>query len=213
MVSAELFSVGLTGGIGSGKSTVASMFAARGAAIIDTDLIAHQLCAPDGAAIPDIRAQFGAAFIAPDGAMDRTRMREHVFTDPAEKKRLESILHPLIRAETERAARQAQGIYTIFVVPLLIESGNWAQRVSRVLVIDCPESLQIERVMARNGLAETQVRAIMLQQASRAARLAAADDVINNDGDATFLVPQVDRLHDLYCGLAASKSGKPLQHL
>lgn len=213
MVSAELFSVGLTGGIGSGKSTVANMFAARGAAIIDTDLIAHQLCAPDGAAIPDIRAQFGAAFIAPDGAMDRARMREHVFTDPAEKKRLESILHPLIRAEAERAARQAQGIYTIFVVPLLVESGNWAQRVSRVLVIDCPESLQIERVMARNGLVETQVRAIMLQQASRAARLAAADDVINNDGDATSLVPQVDRLHDLYCGLAASKSGKPLQHL
>lgn len=209
MISAELFSVGLTGGIGSGKTTVANMFAARGAAVIDTDLIAHQLCAPGGAAIKDIRAQFGASFITPEGAMDRARMRELVFADPAEKKRLESILHPLIRTETERAAQQAQGIYTIFVVPLLIESGDWARRVSRVLVVDCPESLQIERVMARNGLAETQVRAIMLQQASRADRLAAADDVITNAGDAATLAPQVDRLHNVYCALAVSKPGKP----
>ena len=206
MVSAELFSVGLTGGIGSGKSTVANMFAARGAAIIDTDLIAHQLSAAGGAAIPAIQAQFGADFITPDGAMDRAKMRERVFSDPTEKKRLESILHPLIRIETERAARQAQGIYTIFVVPLLIESGDWAQRVSRILVVDCPEALQIARVMARSGLVETQVRAIMQQQASRAVRLAAADDVISNEGEAATLAPQVDRLHNLYTALAASKS-------
>ena len=210
MVSAELFSVGLTGGIGSGKTTVANMFAALGASIIDTDLIAHQLSAAGGAAIPAIRAQFGADFITPDGAMDRAKMREHIFADPADKKRLESILHPLIRIETEQAARQAQGIYTIFVVPLLIESGNWVQRVSRVLVVDCPESLQIERVMERNGLVETQVRAIMQQQASRAVRLAAADDVISNEGEAATLAPQVDRLHNLYTALAASKSSKPL---
>lgn len=206
MVSAELFSVGLTGGIGSGKSTVANMFAARGAAIIDTDLIAHQLSAAGGAAIPAIQAQFGADFITPDGAMDRAKMRERVFSDPTEKNRLESILHPLIRIETERAARQAQGIYTIFVVPLLIESGNWAQRVSRILVVDCPEALQIARVMARSGLVKTQVRAIMQQQASRAVRLAAADDVIRNEGEAATLAPQVDRLHNLYTALAASKS-------
>lgn len=206
MVSAELFSVGLTGGIGSGKSTVANMFAARGAATIDTDLIAHQLSAAGGAAIPAIQAQFGADFITPDGAMDRAKMRERVFSDPTEKKRLESILHPLIRIETERAARQAQGIYTIFVVPLLIESGDWAQRVSRILVVDCPEALQIARVMARSGLVETQVRAIMQQQASRAVRLAAADDVISNEGEAATLAPQVDRLHNLYTALAARKS-------
>lgn len=200
------FSVGLTGGIGSGKSTVADMFAERGAAIIDTDLIAHHLCAPDGAAVKAIRAAFGAAFIDPDGAMDRAAMRDKVFSEPAAKQQLEAILHPLIRVETERAAQQAEGDYLMLVVPLLVESGNWAQRVTRVLVIDCPEALQIERVMQRNGLSEAQVRAIMAYQVSRTARLAAADDVIVNDGDASALVPQVDRLHALYLSLAAQSS-------
>lgn len=200
------FSVGLTGGIGSGKSTVADMFAERGAAIIDTDLIAHHLCAPGGAAVKTIRAAFGAAFIDPDGAMDRAAMRDKVFSEPAAKQQLEAILHPLIRAETERAAQQAEGDYLMLVVPLLVESGNWAQRVTRVLVIDCPEALQIERVMQRNGLSEAQVRAIMAYQVSRTARLAAADDVIVNDGDASALVPQVDRLHALYLSLAAQSS-------
>jgi dephospho-CoA kinase len=203
------FSVGLTGGIGSGKSTVADLFAARGAAIIDTDLIAHRLCAPDGAAIAAIRAEFGAAFIGADGAMDRSAMRAKVFSDPAAKQRLEAILHPLIRAETERAAQQAQGDYLMPVVPLLVESGDWTRRVTRVLVIDCPEALQIQRVMQRNRMSEAQVHAIMAQQASRAARLAAADDVIVNDADASALAPQVDRLHALYLSLAAKYS----QHL
>ncbi|WP_035625836.1 dephospho-CoA kinase [Herminiimonas sp. CN] len=200
------FSVGLSGGIGSGKSTVADLFAARGAAVVDTDLIAHRLCAPDGAAIGAIRDQFGAAFIDADGAMNRAAMRDRVFSDPAAKQRLEAILHPLIRAETERAAQQAQGDYLMLVVPLLVESGDWARRVTRVLVIDCPESLQIQRVIQRNNLSEAQVRAIMASQATRAARLAAADDVILNDADAGALLPQVERLHALYLSLAAKMS-------
>ena len=196
------FSIGLTGGIGSGKSLVADMFAALGATLIDTDQIAHQLTAPGGLAMPDIAAQFGPDFIAANGAMDRARMRAAVFSEPAVKRRLEAILHPLIRIETERAAAAAQGTYRIFVVPLLVESGKWKERVSRVLVVDCPEELQISRVVARNGLAEDQVRAIMGAQASRQARLDAADDVIVNDGGIAQLTPQVERLHALYCEMA-----------
>ena len=200
---AHRFSVGLTGGIGSGKTTVADMLAARGAAVVDTDLIAHRLTTPDGLAIPAIRAQFGDAFLNTDGAMDRAKMRAHVFAEPSAKARLESILHPLIRIETEREAAQAQGGYLVFVVPLLVESGSWRERVSRVLVVDCMEETQIRRVMQRSGLTESQVRAIMAAQVPRQKRLVAADDVINNDHDALALVPQVDRLHALYVSLAA----------
>lgn len=200
--TARRFSVGLTGGIGSGKTTVADMFAARGAAIIDTDQIAHQLTTPDGLAIPEIRAQFGEAFLTAEGAMDRGKMRAYVFAEPSAKARLEAILHPLIRIETERAARDAQGDYLVFAVPLLVESGSWKQRVSRVLVVDCAEETQVRRVMMRSGLSEAQVRAIMAAQASRQQRLAAADDVIDNDGDALALVPQVDRLHGQYLEFA-----------
>ncbi|MBV8665992.1 MAG: dephospho-CoA kinase [Burkholderiaceae bacterium] len=202
------FSVGLTGGIGSGKSTVADLFAARGAAIIDTDLIAHQLTAPGGAAMTAIRAQFGADFVQPNGAMDRARMRELVFADPAAKGRLEAILHPLIRSETEAAAQAAGGAYLVFVVPLLVESGSWKQRVNRVLVVDCPEETQVQRVRQRNALAEDQVRAIMASQASRANRLAAADDVVVNDSDLSNLEAQVDRLHALYASLAQTSVPK-----
>ena len=206
--SAHRFSVGLTGGIGSGKTTVADMFAARGAALVDTDLIAHQLTAPGGAAMPEIHAQFGEAFLTPEGALDRKKMREYVFAEPAAKARLEAILHPLIRIETERAAQQAQGAYLVFVVPLLVESGSWKQRVSRVLAVDCSEQTQIQRVMRRSGLTEPAVRAIMAAQATRAQRLAAADDVIDNDSDALALVPQVDRLHALYASLAAAAESR-----
>lgn len=202
------FSVGLTGGIGSGKTTVADMFAARGAAIVDTDLIAHSLTAPDGAAIDQIRSVFGAEFLAPDGAMDRAKMRSHVFADPAAKSRLEAILHPLIRIETERAARDAQGGYLMFVVPLLVESGSWRQRVSRVLVVDCAEETQVRRVMNRSGLTESQVQAIMAAQVPRRQRLAAADDIIDNDGDSSALAPQVERLHALYLELAVKHPGQ-----
>lgn len=196
------FSIGLTGGIGSGKSLVADMLAERGATLIDTDRIAHSLTAPGGAAIDAIRAQFGADFIGPDGAMDRARMRERVFAEPAARQQLEAILHPLIRQETERAAQQASGAYPVFVVPLLVESGKWKERVSRVLVVDCPEALQVERVMKRSGLSPEQVQQIMAAQASRQQRLAAADDVIVNDRDIAALVPEVDRLHARYLALA-----------
>ena len=205
---ADAFSVGLTGGIGSGKTMVADMFAVRGAAIIDTDHIAHQLTAPGGIAIPAIRAQFGEAFLMADGAMNRVKMRETVFADPVAKRQLEFILHPLIRSETDRAAAQARGVYLMFVVPLLVESGTWKQRTSRVLVVDSREQLQVERVMSRSGLTEVQVRAIMATQASRETRLAAADDVIVNDGEAAALVPQIERLHALYSSLAESNQTK-----
>ncbi|WP_442781856.1 dephospho-CoA kinase [Collimonas fungivorans] len=198
------FSVGLTGGIGSGKSTVADMFAERGAAVIDTDVIAHQLTAPDGAAIAPLAAEFGSAFIDASGAMDRTRMRAHVFSDPQAKQRLEAILHPLIRAETASAAQHVQGLYLIFVVPLLIESGNWEERVQRILVVDCDEQIQLERVMQRNAMTPSQVRAIMATQASRQQRLQAADDVIVNDSEPAALLPQVTRLHALYEALSRS---------
>ena len=201
-MAATAFSVGLTGGIGSGKTTVANMFATRGAAIIDTDQIAHELTMPAGIAMPAIGQQFGTEFIAADGSLDRARMRARVFADPAEKRRLEAILHPLIKSECEREAHHAQGAYLMFVVPLLVESGNWKQRVSRVLVVDCPEPLQLQRVMARSALEDTQVRAIMASQATRAQRLAAADDILLNDGDPDALAPQVDRLHALYRSLA-----------
>lgn len=198
------FSVGLTGGIGSGKTTVADMLAARGAAVIDTDQIAHALTAPGGPAIPEIRAQFGDAFLTPEGAMDRAKMRAYVFAEPAAKARLESILHPLIRIQTEMAAEAATGLYVVFAVPLLVESGSWKQRVTRVLVVDCDEETQVRRVMSRSGLPEAQIRAIMAAQASRRERLAAADDVIDNGGDVMALVPQVDTIHALYTSLSAA---------
>lgn len=211
--AAGTFSVGLTGGIGSGKTLVGDMFAARGAAVIDTDRIAHQLTAPGGRAIAAIRMAFGETFLTPDGAMNRSKMRAHVFADPAAKKQLESILHPLIRRETEWAAAQVQGTYRIFVVPLLVESGTWKQRVSRVLVVDCPEQLQLLRVINRNGLTEAQVRAIMATQVSRQARLDAADDVIVNDDGKAALEPQIDRLHALYSSLAQTNGIKHPQDL
>ena len=203
-MGARRFTVGLTGGIGSGKTTVADMLAARGASVIDTDQIAHALTAPGGAAIPEIRAQFGDAFLTPEGAMDRAKMRAYVFAEPAAKARLETILHPLIRVETERAAEAAGGAYVVFAVPLLVESGSWKQRVSRVLVVDCAEETQVRRVMSRSGLPEQQIRAIMAAQVSRQERLAAADDVIDNDGDVMALVPQVDKIHALYTALSAA---------
>lgn len=197
------FSVGLTGGIGSGKTTVANMFADLGASIVDTDAIAHSLTAPDGLAIPAVRATFGDEFINADGSMNRARMRERVFADGAAKKVLESILHPLIRQECDREAEQAPGDYVIFVVPLLVESPRWRQRVQRILVVDCPEELQLKRVMERSGMSEQEVRAIMAAQSTRAERLEAADDVIVNDDGIARLAPQIERLHMLYRQLAA----------
>lgn len=174
--------IGLTGGIGSGKSTVAAALAALGASVIDTDAIARSLTVPGGAAIPAIAAQFGAAFVDASGALDRSRMRELAFADPAARQRLEAILHPLIRAETARQAEAAQGTAIVFDVPLLIESGRWREQVDRVLVVDCREATQVERVMARSGWTREAVQAVLAQQASRRSRRAGADAVIHNDG-------------------------------
>lgn len=200
--------IGLTGGIGSGKSLVADLFAENGATIVDTDVIAHGLTAPGGAAIAAIADCFGSEFIGADGAMDRARMRARIFSDPGARQQLEAILHPRIRAAAEATARSATGPYTLFVVPLLVESGNWVQRVDRVLVVDCPEALQLARVMARNGLPEQQVLAIMAAQATRRARLDAADDVVVNDAGREALLPQVARLHASYLALATARTAQ-----
>lgn len=211
--SAPYFSVGLTGGIGCGKSTVTDLFAARGASIVDTDQIAHSLTAPNGAAMPALVAEFGAAYADARGALDRAKMRELVFSDQEAKARLEAILHPRIREATLAAAAAATGSYVVFAVPLLVESGGWVERVNRVLVIDCLESLQIERVMRRNGLSEQQVKAIMATQATRAMRLAVADDVIDNNGAVAALAPQIDVLHALYTAFSKRMAGMASQHL
>ena len=199
------FSVGLTGGIGSGKSLVADQFATLGAAVIDTDLIAHQLTGTGGAAMPAIREAFGDSFLTSEGALDRAAMRTRVFSDPAARKQLEAILHPMIALQTRAQAEAATGDYLMFVVPLLTESGKWKNRVDRVLVVDCPESLQISRVMQRNQLSADTVQAIMNTQATRAARLAIADDVIVNDGALATVTDAVLRLHEQYRTLAAKK--------
>jgi dephospho-CoA kinase len=195
--------VGLTGGIGSGKSVVAAQFAALGASIIDTDQIARGMTVPGGPAMPAIVAEFGPEFADASGAMDRERMRALVFSDLGAKARLEAILHPLIRATALAAAESATGAYVIYDVPLLVESGSWRDRVDRVLVVDCPEDAQVARVTARSGLDASQVRAIMATQATRAARLAAADDIINNEGELAALAPQIARLHNLYLAFSA----------
>ncbi|MFZ1180521.1 MAG: dephospho-CoA kinase [Herbaspirillum sp.] len=204
------FSIGLTGGIGSGKTTIANLFGALGAAVIDTDVIARQLSVPGGIAIAAIRAQFGDAFIDAEGGMDRARMRAHVFTDATARKRLENILHPLIRDAAAQAVSAARGDYPIFVVPLLVESQQWRQYVSRILLADCSEEQQIARVMQRDTMSRAQVEAIMAAQATRAQRLAVADDVIENEFDTAALLPRIAALHACYLSLAKTNSGEHL---
>lgn len=178
--------VGLTGGIGSGKSTVARMLVEEGAAVVDTDAIARALTAPGGAALPALAEAFGGEVIGADGALDRDRMRARVFADPAERRRLEAILHPLIQREALEQARAHErvqpGRTVVFDVPLLAESGHWRQRVDRVLVVDCEVPTQIERVQARNGWPAEAVQRVIDQQSSREHRRAMADAVILNDG-------------------------------
>lgn len=192
------FVVGLTGGIGSGKSTVAELFAARGASVVDTDVIAHEITAAGGAALDAIRDRFGDGVLRADGALDRDAMRARAFDDPRAREALEEILHPMIRAESERRIAAAPGPYVMHVVPLLVESGGRAGRFDRVLVVDCPVPVQIERVRRRSGLSIDRIESILAAQASREARLAAADDVIDNGGDADALPVQVDALHRKY---------------
>lgn len=199
--------VGLTGGIGSGKTTVADLFGGLGVPLIDTDSIAHGLTGPGGAAMPAIRGMFGDALVAPDGRMDRAAMRALVFDDPSARRRLETILHPMIREETQRQIEAAaERPYAIVVVPLLVEGGGGASRFERILVVDCPVEAQLERVIRRSGLAREQVRAIVAAQASREQRLAAADDVVDNGAaDPSGLPRRVAELHAAYLALAAAR--------
>jgi dephospho-CoA kinase len=197
------FVVGLTGGIGSGKSAAAREFEQLGAAVVDTDAIAHELTAAGGEAIEPIRQAFGAEFVSADGALDRERMREHVFDDPQARRRLEALLHPMIRAVSRKRIAAASAPYVVHVVPLLVESPDYLDRVDRVLVVDCPEPIQLERVRARSGMQDEQIRAIVSAQAPREARLAAADDVIDNASSFDALRNQVRALHARYLELAA----------
>ena len=176
--------IGLTGGIGSGKSTVAAMLQRRGARVVDTDAIARELTGPGGAAMDAVRVAFGAAAIDPAGALDRGWMRERVFADPQARGVLESLLHPLIGAEAERrAAAPGAPPCIVFDVPLLVETGRWRDRVDRVLLVDCPLELQVERAMRRSHWPRETVERVVAQQASREARRAAADAVIDNRVD------------------------------
>lgn len=199
-----MFKLGLTGGIGSGKTHVANLLASWGATVIDTDLIAHQLTAPGGSAIGAIRQTFGPKLIDATGALDRARMRELVFSDASRRAELEGILHPRIAQEVLRQASEATGIYAVFVVPLLIESGRWRDRIDRLCVVDCEEETQIARVQARSGISTETIRRIMAAQVSRQERLEAADDIISNMATTSLadLEKQVLVLHKAWCNLA-----------
>ncbi len=194
--------IGLTGGIGSGKSTVATMLVACGAVLVDTDAIAHALTAPGGPALPELAREFGADIIGGDGAMDRVRMRSLAFGDASARRRLESILHPMIGDEARRQADRAGNRPVVFDVPLLSASSPWRQRVERLLVVDCTEDAQLQRVMQRSGWSAEQVQRVMAQQTPRAARRAIADAVIFNDGLALgALQAQVQALWQHWCAL------------
>ncbi len=194
--------IGLTGGIGSGKTTAAKFFAALGADVVDTDAIAHELTQPQGAAIPAIRKIFTKKFITAEGALNRKEMRTLVFSDDGSRRKLEAILHPLIRIEVARRAAFFSTPYAMIVVPLLLETGGYREIIQRILVVDCNEQGQIARAMARTGLDEQTARAIMAIQLSRKERLLRADDVITNDADMSHLRQQVDALHKKYLALA-----------
>lgn len=199
-----LRAIGLTGGIGSGKSTVAARLVALGAWLVDTDAIARELTRPGGAALPALTQAFGAEMLAPDGALDRGRMRALAFGDTASKARLEAVLHPLIAAEADARAARADGRVVVFDVPLLAESARWRQRVDRVLVVDCPEPLQIRRVMQRSGWDAAAVQRVIDQQAPRARRRAIADAVLHNGEqmDLAELARQVQALWQHWVGEA-----------
>lgn len=201
------FTVALTGGIGSGKSAVAGRFAALGVEVVDTDAIAHGLTGPGGAAMGAIAAAFGAEFLAADGSLDRARMRSHVFAHPAERRRLENILHPMIRAEADARRSASLAPYVVMVIPLLVEGGDPRGRFDRILVVDCQPETQVRRVMARNGLGAETVNQILAAQASRTQRLAAADDVIVNEGALSQLDPAVAALHARYLAAARAVPG------
>jgi len=195
------FRVALTGGIASGKSTAADLFAGLGVPVIDTDVIARQVVEPGRPALAAVVDAFGPDILDTDGRLDRRRMRERIFADPPARQRLESILHPAIRAEMERQSREAGGPYQVLVIPLLTE-GRRRDHVDRVLLVDVPEELQIERLMIRDGVTHEQARASLNAQATRAERLAMADDVVRNTGRAADLSDAIAALHEKYLQLA-----------
>jgi dephospho-CoA kinase len=194
--------IGLTGGIASGKTTVASLFAARGVPVLDTDQIARNVVEPGRPALAEVVEAFGEGIVGPDGRLDRAALRSLVFADAVARKRLEAILHPEIRAELARRSATAGGPYQLWVIPLLVEGGR-SDQVDRVLVVDCPAETQLVRLRARDGETEASARAILAAQASREERLAAADDVIVNEGDPEELALQVAALDTRYRALAA----------
>lgn len=197
--------VGLTGGIGSGKTTVAAFFAALGVPVIDTDIISRELTTAGGRAISPIREAFGDDVLQSDGSLDRAAMRAIILSAPEKKKRLEAILHPLIREEVSRQLADTQSAYAMVVIPLLYETGGYQDILDRVLVVDCPESIQLQRALARGGWSEAELVAIMRQQAGRDLRLRQADDVIENSGSPDVLVLSVQGLHRKYLALAAGQ--------
>ncbi len=199
-----VFCVGVTGGIGSGKSSAAALFAELGAGVIDTDDISHELTRAGGRALPAIAAALGPGAVAADGSLDRAAVREIVFADPARRKTLEGILHPLIRTEARDRVARSTAPYVLLVVPLLLESGGYPDLVRRILVVDCEEALQVRRTMQRSGLSAEAVRAIMAAQLPRQSRLARADDVLHNNGELAQLRSAVAVLHENYLRMAAA---------
>jgi dephospho-CoA kinase len=202
------FVIGLTGGIGCGKTTAARLFAELGAEVIDTDEIAHRLTGPNAPALAEIFRQFGDGCRQPDGSLDRAKLRSLVFSDRDAKTRLESILHPLIRKEVVAALKQVSAPYAIVVVPLLLETGGYRDLVQRVLMVDCDEAQQVARTMERSRLSADEVQAIMANQLSRAERLRRADDVLPNRGDPADLAHRVRALHEHYLTLAGRKPSR-----
>ena len=204
----SLFTIGLTGGIGSGKSTVAEGFAALGVPVIDSDVAAQAVVVPGSAALRALVERFGAGLLRADGTLDRPQLRERVFAEPAERRWLEQLLHPLIRARCQRQLEAACGPYALFVVPLLVEADS-ALAVDRVLVVDLPEDEQLRRAAQRDQADEASVRTIMATQASRAQRLERADDLIDNSGPPAALAAATERLHQRYLRLADGHAKAP----
>lgn len=199
-----MFVVGLTGGIGSGKSTVADLFAGHGVPVIDTDVIARALTAPGEMALEAVRAAFGDQVMQADGALDRAALRRRVFSDADARHQLEAILHPRIRSVVEQQLAALSAPYVLIVIPLLVETGAYQEILDRVLLVDCPEEQQITRVMTRSGLTLDEVKAILATQAGRVARLAIADDVISNAASPEALRTQVAALHRRYLAFSTT---------
>lgn len=200
-----VYRIGLTGGIASGKSTVASLFAALGITIVDTDLLAREVVAPGSALLPRITGHFGAQVLQKDGSLDRAALRARVFANPAERQWLERLTHPAIRELTDKRCESATSDYVIVAIPLLVETAG-AERFDRVLVVDCSPEIQLARLQARDGASRAEAERMLAAQASREQRLAVADDVVTNDGDLAALRAQVEKLHRRYLKMASAQS-------